>query len=171
MPICHETGIKMAIHQDDPPWDIFGIPRLLVDKEAIGHLLSMVDDPIIVCACALARWGQTAKMMCRILSAVIVTELPLRISETSNIFRTGISQRLPTATVTVTWGFWKSCVRIMTADMTAISVLTTAGISGESSAGRGMDCMTGRLASCICGAAGICWKMRRKERLRIDINN
>lgn len=27
---------EMAIHQDDPPWDIFGIPRLLVDKEAIG---------------------------------------------------------------------------------------------------------------------------------------
>ena len=44
MPTCHETGIKMAIHQDDPPWDIFGIPRLLVDKEAIGHFLSMVDD-------------------------------------------------------------------------------------------------------------------------------
>ncbi len=41
MPTCHETGIKMAIHQDDPPWDIFGIPRLLVDKEAIGRFLSM----------------------------------------------------------------------------------------------------------------------------------
>ena len=32
MPTCHESGIKMAIHQDDPPWDIFGIPRLLCDK-------------------------------------------------------------------------------------------------------------------------------------------
>ena len=53
MPVCHETGIKMAIHQDDPPWDIFGIPRLLVDKEAIGHLLSMVDDPYnCLCLCS-----------------------------------------------------------------------------------------------------------------------
>ena len=53
MPTCHETGIKMAIHQDDPPWDIFGIPRLLVDKEAIGHLLSMVDDPHnCLCLCS-----------------------------------------------------------------------------------------------------------------------
>lgn len=53
LPVCHETGIKMAIHQDDPPWDIFGIPRLLVDKEAIGHLLSMVDDPYnCLCLCS-----------------------------------------------------------------------------------------------------------------------
>lgn len=34
---------EMAIHQGDPPWDIFGIPRLLVDKKAIGRFLSMVD--------------------------------------------------------------------------------------------------------------------------------
>ena len=31
MPTCHECDIKMAIHMDDPPWDIFGLPRLLVD--------------------------------------------------------------------------------------------------------------------------------------------
>ena len=45
MPTCHETGIKMAIHQDDPPWDIFGLPRLLVDAESIDRFLTMVDDP------------------------------------------------------------------------------------------------------------------------------
>ena len=45
MPTCHECGIKMAIHQDDPPWDIFGLPRLLVDAESIDRFLSMVDDP------------------------------------------------------------------------------------------------------------------------------
>ncbi|MDY3618338.1 mannonate dehydratase [Agathobaculum sp.] len=45
MPTCHECDIKMAIHQDDPPWDIFGLPRLLVDAPAIDKFLSMVDDP------------------------------------------------------------------------------------------------------------------------------
>ena len=44
MPTCREAGIKLAIHQDDPPWDIFGLPRLLVDKQSIGRFLSMVDD-------------------------------------------------------------------------------------------------------------------------------
>ena len=34
----------MAIHMDDPPWDIFGLPRLLVDAESIDRFLSMVDD-------------------------------------------------------------------------------------------------------------------------------
>jgi mannonate dehydratase len=44
MPVCHECDIKMAIHMDDPPWDIFGLPRLLVDAESIDRFLSMVDD-------------------------------------------------------------------------------------------------------------------------------
>ena len=53
MPVCHETGIKMAIHPDDPPWDIFGLPRLLVDKESIGRFLKMVDDPYnCLCLCS-----------------------------------------------------------------------------------------------------------------------
>ena len=45
MPTCRETGIKMAIHMDDPPWDIFGLPRLMVDAAAVDKFLSMVDDP------------------------------------------------------------------------------------------------------------------------------
>ena len=30
---------------DDPPWDIFGLPRLLVDEPSIDRFLKMVDDP------------------------------------------------------------------------------------------------------------------------------
>ncbi len=45
MPVCHECDIKMAIHMDDPPWDIFGLPRLMINEEAVDHLLKMVDDP------------------------------------------------------------------------------------------------------------------------------
>ena len=45
MPVCHECDIRMAVHMDDPPWDIFGLPRLLVDSESIDRFLKMVDDP------------------------------------------------------------------------------------------------------------------------------
>lgn len=45
MPVCHECGIKMAIHPDDPPWDIFGLPRLITGEESIAKFLKMVDDP------------------------------------------------------------------------------------------------------------------------------
>ena len=45
MPVCRENGIKMAIHPDDPPWDIFGLPRLIIDEAAIDRFLTAVDDP------------------------------------------------------------------------------------------------------------------------------
>jgi mannonate dehydratase len=38
MPTCRECDIKMAIHMDDPPWDIFGLPRLMVDAAAVDRL-------------------------------------------------------------------------------------------------------------------------------------
>ena len=45
MPVCHECEIKMAVHMDDPPWDIFGLPRLFIDEPSIDRFLRMVDDP------------------------------------------------------------------------------------------------------------------------------
>ena len=45
MPTCEECDIKMAIHMDDPPWDIFGLPRLMVDEAACNKLLTTVDNP------------------------------------------------------------------------------------------------------------------------------
>ena len=45
MSTCKECDIKMAIHMDDPPWDIFGLPRLLTCEENIDRFLKMVDNP------------------------------------------------------------------------------------------------------------------------------
>jgi len=43
IPVAVECDVKMAIHQDDPPWNIFGIPRILCNEESLARMLSIVD--------------------------------------------------------------------------------------------------------------------------------
>jgi len=45
MPVCEENDIKMAIHPDDPPWPIYGLPRIMIGKENMKRMLKMVDNP------------------------------------------------------------------------------------------------------------------------------
>lgn len=44
MPVCDETGINMAIHPDDPPWDVFGLPRIICKEEDYERLFERVPD-------------------------------------------------------------------------------------------------------------------------------
>lgn len=41
MPTCEEFGIKMAIHPDDPGFEIFGLDRMIASKEDIERLLKI----------------------------------------------------------------------------------------------------------------------------------
>lgn len=45
IPVAEECGIKMAIHQDDPCWPIFGLPRIITDEKNIDRFLKLVDSP------------------------------------------------------------------------------------------------------------------------------
>ncbi len=45
IPVCEESGIKMAIHPDDPPWGIFGLPRIITGRDALDRLCKTVDSP------------------------------------------------------------------------------------------------------------------------------
>lgn len=45
LPVAEEAGIKMAIHPDDPPWSIFGLPRIMTGDESLQKLLSISDSP------------------------------------------------------------------------------------------------------------------------------
>ncbi len=44
MPVCNEYDIKMAIHPDDPAWSVFGLPRIIINKENILRMMHAVDD-------------------------------------------------------------------------------------------------------------------------------
>jgi len=45
MPTCEKYGIKMAIHPDDPAWPVFGLPRIIKNKETLLRFVSLVDNP------------------------------------------------------------------------------------------------------------------------------
>lgn len=45
MPVCDRYDIHMAIHPDDPAWSVFGLPRIITNKENILRMMRMVDNP------------------------------------------------------------------------------------------------------------------------------
>jgi len=45
IPIAEKHKVKMAIHPDDPPWDIFGLPRLITCEKNLDRFLKLVDSP------------------------------------------------------------------------------------------------------------------------------
>lgn len=44
MPVCDKYDIDMAIHPDDPAWDVFGLPRIINNKENLCKLMKAVDN-------------------------------------------------------------------------------------------------------------------------------
>ncbi len=45
IPVAAENDINMAIHEDDPCWSIFGLPRIITDEKNLDRFLKLVDDP------------------------------------------------------------------------------------------------------------------------------
>jgi mannonate dehydratase len=45
MPVCDKYNINMAIHPDDPAWSVFGLPRIIINKQNILRLMQAVDNP------------------------------------------------------------------------------------------------------------------------------
>jgi mannonate dehydratase len=57
VPAAEEAGVRLAIHPDDPPWDVFGIPRIITDGPALTRVTELVESPfngVTLCTGSLA---------------------------------------------------------------------------------------------------------------------
>lgn len=41
VPVAEESGIRMGIHPDDPPWELFGLPKVINSLESIRTFLAL----------------------------------------------------------------------------------------------------------------------------------
>ena len=58
IPVCEEVGVKMAIHPDDPPYSIFGLPRVVKNRDDLDWICRAVDSPangITLCTGSIAE--------------------------------------------------------------------------------------------------------------------
>jgi mannonate dehydratase len=44
IPVAEEENIKMAIHPDDPPFDVLGLPRVVKNTDDVEYILAAVDN-------------------------------------------------------------------------------------------------------------------------------
>lgn len=52
IPVAEECGVVMALHPDDPPYPIFGLPRVITCEENLDRCLSVADSPAnSLCLC------------------------------------------------------------------------------------------------------------------------
>ncbi|MCF0104507.1 MAG: mannonate dehydratase [Eggerthellaceae bacterium] len=58
IPTCEKCCVKMAIHPDDPPYSMFGLPRIISSREDLDWLCTTVDSP---CNCLTLCCGSIAE--------------------------------------------------------------------------------------------------------------
>lgn len=45
VPVAEEFGVSLGIHPDDPPFSLFGLPRIISTQDDAAAILSAVDSP------------------------------------------------------------------------------------------------------------------------------
>jgi mannonate dehydratase len=45
VPVAEENGVRIVIHPDDPPWPLFGLPRVLSTADDVRAIFAACDSP------------------------------------------------------------------------------------------------------------------------------
>ena len=45
VPVAESASVRMAIHPDDPPWSVLGLPRIITGRKELQRVVEMVDSP------------------------------------------------------------------------------------------------------------------------------
>jgi mannonate dehydratase len=91
-PVAQSVGVKMAIHPDDPPWPIFGLPRIVTNGASLERITRLVDVPangVTFCTGSLgASPDNDLPAMARALGA----RGRIHFSHSRNVKRTGVKR-------------------------------------------------------------------------------
>lgn len=78
IPACEEAGVRMAVHPDDPPYSVLGLPRIVSCEQDVKDIVAMYDSPANgLCFCTgsyspradndlpgmIERWGHRINVM------------------------------------------------------------------------------------------------------------
>ena len=114
IPVCEQYDVKLAIHPDDPPWDIFGLPRICtISDDRNNGIIFFFQFPCTHIADACGNRGRAVAGV----EYIAVTLAPLRESAdaafpaqrfkpvfppSQNLVRVGLVSHIPDQLV-----FWK----------------------------------------------------------------
>ena len=90
VPVAASSRVRLALHPDDPPWSIFGLPRIITSGGALERVIGIVDDPangITFCAGSLA--ADAANDLVEIIQCIGGRER-IHFAHCRNIRRTGV---------------------------------------------------------------------------------
>ncbi len=61
VPAAEKLGIRMAIHPDDPPMSVFGLPRIVTNLKNLDRIVGLVDSPSNALAICTGSLGSNLK--------------------------------------------------------------------------------------------------------------